>query len=246
MSMTAWQTWQDSPWGRLRYAVAGTNLARHLGGAFLRVLDLGGGDGLDSVGLAAAGHDVTIVDRDTDMLAAARERAGAAGAPVTLVQADVAALPHLSPFDVVLCHNVIPYVSDVQATLRVAVDLLRAGGLLSVMSLNRHSAPLVAAIREVDPVAALAALDTAQSHTATFDTAITLHTAEDIGATLTELGCAVDGHYGIRSFCDYITDDERKHDPTFFADLERLELAVTDREPYKHVARMFQLIARRA
>ncbi|MEJ3651724.1 methyltransferase domain-containing protein [Actinomycetes bacterium KLBMP 9759] len=215
-------------------------------GTFLRVLDLGGGDGLDSLGLAVAGHDVTIVDRDADMLVAARERAEAAGAPVTHVQADVAALPHLSPFDVVLCHNVIPYVSDVPGTLRVAVDLLRAGGLLSVMSLNRHATPLVAAIREVDPVAALAALDSAQSHTATFDTTITLHAAEEVGATLTELGCTVDGHYGIRSFCDYITDDERKRDPAFFAHLERLELAVTDREPFKHVARMFQLIARRA
>ncbi|MCX4515427.1 hypothetical protein OHA27_34945 [Streptomyces sp. NBC_01619] len=50
-------------------------------------------------------------------------------------------------------------------------------------------------------------------------------------------------HYGIRSFCDYITDDARKHGSSFYADLERLELAVTARPPYMHTARLFQLTA---
>jgi S-adenosylmethionine-dependent methyltransferase len=109
------------------------------------------------------------------------------------------------------------------------------------MAVNKHSAPLVAGIRETDPVAALAALGTDQARTVTFDTTMTLHTAEDVGDRLTALGCPVTGHYGVRAFCDYIADDQSKADPAFFADLERLELAVTARPPYPHIARMFQL-----
>ncbi|MFI8521662.1 hypothetical protein ACIGEZ_28180 [Streptomyces sp. NPDC085481] len=64
-AVAAWQDWQEAPWGRLRYAVAEANLARHLDGLGarpLRVLDLGGGDGGDALRLAVRGHHVTIVD----------------------------------------------------------------------------------------------------------------------------------------------------------------------------------------
>lgn len=80
-AMTAWQEWQDAPWGRLRYAIAEANLARHLGGdgGSLRILDLAGGDGGDAVRLAARRHHITIVDYAPAMFAAAAERASAAG-----------------------------------------------------------------------------------------------------------------------------------------------------------------------
>ena len=238
--MTAWRQWRESPWGRLRYTLAEANLTRHLGPEPLRVLDLAGGDGGDAVPLALRGHDVTIVDRSAEMLAGAKEHAEAVGVSVALVEAD-AADHGLDGFDVVLCHNLIQYADDVTACLAAALKPLRSGGLLSVMAVNKHSAPLVAAIRETDPVAALAALETDQARSVTFDTTVTLHTAEDVGDRLAALGCPVTGHYGIRAFCDYIADDQSKADPAFFADLERLELAVTARPPYPHFARLFQV-----
>lgn len=51
--------------------------------------------------------------------------------------------------------------------------------------------------------------------------------------------------FGIRCVTDYIADDARKHDPDFYADLEQLELALCDREPFLRTARMWQLIGRR-
>ncbi|MEV5282379.1 methyltransferase domain-containing protein [Streptomyces sp. NPDC052811] len=250
-AMAAWQQWQEAPWGRLRYTVAEANLARHLdaldGGA-LRVLDLAGGDGGDAVRLAARGHHVTIVDYAADMLAAARERATAGGLTelITCVQADVSTLPADladAEFDVVLCHNLLQYVDDVPTTLAAALAPLKRGGLFSVMALNRHSAALNAAVREMDPAAALAALGTDQYQARTFDAALTLHTAEEVIPVLQSLGCQDVRHYGIRGFCDYITDDARKYDPAYYAELERLELATTDRAPYMHTARAFQLTA---
>ncbi|MFI2242545.1 class I SAM-dependent methyltransferase [Streptomyces chrestomyceticus] len=250
-AMSAWREWQDAPWGRLRYTLAEANLVRHLDAlpeAPLRVLDLAGGDGGDAVRLAARGHHVTIVDYAPAMLAAAAERAGAGGLTerITCVRADVHALPAglaTGEFDVVLCHSLLQYVDDARPTLSAALAPLRSGGLFSVMALNRHAAPLNVAVREMDLAAALAALGTDQGRTRLFDSALTLHTAEEITSQLDGLGCRDVRHYGIRSVCDHITDDARKHDPAFYDGLERLELAMTARHPYMHTARAFQLTA---
>lgn len=254
-AMSAWKQWQEAPWGRLRYALAEANLVRHLdeddpAGGPLRVLDLAGGDGGDAVRLAARGHHVTIVDYAPAMLDAAAERAEAVGLTelITCVRADVHALPADlagAEFDVVLCHNLLQYVDDVRRTLVTALEPLRPGGLVSVMAINRHSAVLKTAIQEMDLPAALAALDTDTSHTQTFDSTLTLHTAEEVTSHLGHLGCRGISHYGIRSVGDYITDDARKSEPAFYADLERLELALSARHPYMHTARLFQLTARK-
>ncbi|MDT0467377.1 class I SAM-dependent methyltransferase [Streptomyces gibsoniae] len=251
--VSAWKEWQDAPWGRLRYAFGEANLRRHFGDLAdgpLRVFDLAGGDGGDAVRLAARGHHVTIVDYAPAMLAAATERADAGGLAelITCVQADVHALPAdlaAGEFDVVLCRNLLQYVEDVRQTLDLALGPLRPGGLYSVMAINKHAAPLTVAVRQMDLAAAVAALDSDQAQTQIFDSALALHTAEEITLVLEELGCREVRHYGIRNVCDYIADDARKHDPAFYDDLERVELAMTARHPYMHTARAFQLIARK-
>ncbi|WP_030019688.1 class I SAM-dependent methyltransferase [Streptomyces monomycini] len=252
-AMSAWREWQEAPWGRLRYTIAEANLVRHFDGpadAPLRVLDLAGGDGGDALRLAARGHHVTIVDYAPAMLTAAAERAGAAGLTdlIACVEADVNALPAEitdGEFDVVLCHSLLQYVDDVRHTLAASLAPLRPGGLFSAMAINRHSVPLTIAVREMDLAAAVAALDTDQARTQMFDSALTLRTAEEIARHLSDLGCQDPHHYGIRSVCDYIIDDARKRDPAFYEDLERLELALTDRHPYMHTARLFQLVGRK-
>src|SRR5512139_4074051 len=84
--LAQWQAWCASPWGRIRFAVVAETLRRQVvvlqeaaGGRPLRVLDVGGGDGRDSRPLAAAGHEVTIVDTSAGMLAVARAEAETAG-----------------------------------------------------------------------------------------------------------------------------------------------------------------------
>lgn len=160
-ALAAWHRWQGSPWGRLRYRVAEANLDRRLaetglGDGSLRVLDLGGGDGVEAVRLASRGHHVTVVDHAPAMLAAARRRARQAEVldRLTTVQAEVTEVPREvvgTGFDVVLCHNLVQYLPDPTPALTTATAAARPGGLLSVIALNRHSAVLVAAVRENDP-----------------------------------------------------------------------------------------------
>lgn len=252
-AISAWRQWQDAPWGRLRYAIAAANLARHLdealpGGIPGRVLDVAGGNGVEAIRFATAGHRVILVDYSAQMLAAAAELARKAGVSdrVTIIESDVAKLADRldgARQDVVLCHNLLPYVTDVAGTLQICLDALRPGGLLSIICGNAYSEPLRVAVREQDPSGALEALDSPVRMTKTFGAPMMPRTADEISAHLTNLGARIAGHYGIRSVCDYMADDERKYDASFYAELERLEIALSDRMPYKLTARLFHLIA---
>jgi SAM-dependent methyltransferase len=80
--------WHDVECGR--YAAdlpLWAELAREADGP---VLDVGAGTGRVALRLAAAGHDVTAVDRDAELLDVLRERAAAAGLRVRTVVADAA------------------------------------------------------------------------------------------------------------------------------------------------------------
>lgn len=248
--LDAFQQWQASPWGRLRYRVTEANLLRHLDSSPQRVLDVAGGNGLEAVRLAERGHEVTVLDPAGAMLSNAQARAEAVDVADRLhvVQAGAEDAPELfraDSFDVVLCHNLLQFVEDRQAVLRAIMAPLRQNGLLSVLAPNADSDPLRTAIRKLDPHKALRELDSEVSYVDLFDIELPACTAAETMGHLTELGFGLIMRYGVRCVCDYIVDDERKHDPVFFAELERLELAMADRMPYLLTARFFQLVARR-
>ena len=252
-----WASWQASPWGRLRYAVAQETTTRALAGlpGPLRVLDVGGGDGADSLPLAAQGHEVTVLDFAPELLAQARRAAETHGVAdrVRVVQADlddlerdtgVGAVP-LGAFDVVLCHNVLHYRADVPATVRFLAALARRGGIVSVMAPNPAMDVLSVAIRRTDPVRAHAVLDSPTVHSETFDHPMRRLGAAEVERSLGEAGCTVEHRFGIRCLMDLIADDGIKSDAGFYAHLLDLELALCEREPYWRTGRFWQLTARR-
>ena len=248
--LSAFKKYQDAPWGRLCHSVELANVQRHLSGHSLCVLDAGGGNGLEAIHLASQGHTVALLDFSSEMLAEARRSAEASrvAGRMAFYQADLAAIPTLFPearFDLVLCHNVFQYVGDLGAAAGAVCHPLRPGGLISVVSLNRYSEPYRQALMQLDLDAAYASLDAETIIIPTFDLAARLYVAEDLYQPLEQAGCSVIGRYGVRCVNDYIFDNDLKSDPAFFARLERLELALTDRYPYYLLARFFQLIARK-
>ncbi|WP_040338704.1 class I SAM-dependent methyltransferase [Candidatus Blastococcus massiliensis] len=247
-----WASWQSSPWGRLRYDVVRETTARAVADlpAPLRVLDVGGGDGTDSLPLAAQGHEVTVLDFAPELLARARETAAARGTAVRVVHADLDDLVpgegpgELGSFDVVLCHNVLHYRADVPATVRLLAGLARPGGVLSVMAPNPAMDVLAAAVRRLDPGRARAVLDSPTVHGETFDHEMRRLEAAEVEQALAGAGCTVERRFGIRCLMDLIADDERKAEPEFYEQLLELELLLCEREPYWRTARFWQLTAR--
>ena len=245
-----WKDWPTTPWNRLLYSTSHRNLQRYLGEPSLKILDVGGGNGEDTIFLVQLGHTVTLQDFSAEMLGDARQRAAEAGVleQVTFYQADVAELPNLfsaGEFDAILCHNMIKFVEDGYALLDDLYALLKPGGLLSITAVNPHSEAYRQAIFMNDLPGALATIGQEQHLHPWFGKSEQRHAPELLITYLEALGCTLLGHFGLRNIVDYLTDNESKFNPEYFAELEKLEYALTDQYPYYLLARMFQIIVQK-
>ena len=249
-----WARWQRSPWGSLRYRLVAQLLARHRPAATpLTVLDLGGGDGADSVPLAAAGDDVVVADQSPALLQRAQSRATEAGTTIRTARLALdrpdgrdevyEQLPQGA--DLVVSHNVVQYLPDVETAVTDVVSHVRHGGLVSLMATNPVNQVLTTSVRGPDPDAALALLDAPTFHTVTFEHDVRRITWAEGERALRAAGCEVVARYGVLCVNHLITDDERKHDSQFATSLERLELMLADRDPYRDIAAMWMIVARR-
>jgi S-adenosylmethionine-dependent methyltransferase len=239
-----------SPLDRLRHTVTEANLSRHLGPEPARVLDVAGGNGMAAVRLAAQGHEVTVLDPAGAMLRAAIHAAEVHGVADRLhvVQAAAHDAPEVftdHDFDLVLCHNLLHYAEspdERRAVLSAITAPLRRGGLLSVLGPNEDFGPAQAVLRDRSPALALRELEGGADEWATPGT------VGEVVATLAELGMEEIVRYGVRCVSDLVADlDDTADaaDPGFMADLERLELALSNRMPHLLTARYYHLVARR-
>ncbi|MEV7983532.1 methyltransferase domain-containing protein [Streptomyces sp. NPDC086519] len=225
-------------------------------GQRLRVLDVGMGQGTQALRLARAGHQVTGVEREPAMIAAARE--ALAGEPqgirerVRIVQGDgrdtgVHFLP--GSFDVVLCHGVLMYVEEPDALLAGLARMLAPGGLLSLLVRNADALAMRPGLSG-DWAGALEAFDTVSylphsrlRSSGGTPTRLGLHVRADRLATLTGalagIGAPLQSWYGVRVFTDTAADDAEPP-----AGLETL-LAAEERagrtDPYRAVAALLHL-----
>ncbi|MBV9445807.1 MAG: methyltransferase domain-containing protein [Streptosporangiaceae bacterium] len=251
--ISEWTQWRTAPWNHLRYRLVGRILAeaaRRLGGR-CRVLDAGGGDGGDSIPLALRGHDVTILDHSAALLERAADAAASAGlgSRVRTVCSDLSYLPEAAAsnlshgYDLVLCHNVLNHCGDVPGTVVRLVGALRPGGVLSLMAPNPAMDVLSMAVRQTCPARARAMLDEPTVRSETFGCDMRRLDPDSVEVVLGLAGCVVTDRFGIRCVTDLIADNNLKSDLSFAADLEELELALYDREPFLRTARFWLLLA---
>ncbi|MFI2639750.1 class I SAM-dependent methyltransferase [Streptomyces sp. NPDC018610] len=213
-------------------------------GQRLRVLDVGMGQGTQALRLARAGHQVTGLERDEKMIAAART--ALAGEPegirarMRIVEGDgqdtgVHFLP--GSFDVVLCHGVLMYVEEPDALLAGLARMLAPGGLLSLLVRNGDALALRPGLSG-DWAGALSAFGTT-AYRNRLGLDVRADRLADLTATLAGIGAPLHTWYGVRVFTDTAADGQEPP-----ADLDTL-LAAEERagrtDPYRTVAALLHL-----
>jgi S-adenosylmethionine-dependent methyltransferase len=241
-NLAQWRAYTDSPWARIRYATVADVLRRQCEvlGDRLRVLDVGGGDGMDALPLAKAGHEVTIVDPSQAWLEEAERRADDEGARVRTILAGLDDLPE-GEWNLVLCHFVLRYRPAEAADLAALAARVRAGGRLSVIDVNPAGHVLRTLLND-GPSAAATELHADRMAVQTFNTLVRKVDPDRIQTAAAAVGLTAVGRYGHRIANDLLTDNSAKHDAAFFDELLRLELELCDREPFNRIGFAWQLI----
>lgn len=243
--LAAWREYTESPWARIRYGVVSHVLQRHaseLGSTQLRVLDVGGGDGMDAIPLAKAGHAVTILDPSPSWLLEAERRASSEGTEVTTVEGGLDGLDELdSDWDLVLCHFVLRYRPESGDDVARLARRLRPGGRLSVMDVNPDGRVLRELLNS-GPAAASAELRAARAKVETFATDARKVSAGEVRDDAEKAQLRTVGLYGNRIANDLLVDNTAKYDDAFFAELLSLELELCDREPFNRVGFAWQYV----
>lgn len=245
-----WKAYQEKPWGRLFYSQSMKYLQPYIPNHPLKILDLGGGNGKGSIHYAREGHELVIFDIAENLLAEAEQEATDLGVveKVDLIKSDINNLQSIYPnpeFDVVLCHNVLQYIKDIQDAIDGIVNCLKGNGVISLISMNRYSEVYRHILHELDPHVAREKIESNVYTSETFKEPSTLYSAEELFSKFQDYNLKIEDHFGIRCVNDYISDDNIKEDPQFFAALEQLEFDLGNRYPYNLLARFFHLIIRK-
>lgn len=244
-----WQEENTMPWGQLRYHSTWRNIAKHVKDHPLRILDIGGGDGMDAIHYAGLGHSVTLSDCSSTMLSEAKKSAEEQGVAERLrfIQTGPEAVPdlfHEQPFDLILCHMMIEFVPDAQSLLGNACRLLSTNGLFSVLDTNRYSDVYMQAFQKKSLSGARNAIGAKEYFHPWVNRLTPRFSADEIIDLCGQVNCSLVGHYGVLSVCAYLPNAP-KFDPQYYSQLEELQDILTDKYPYYLLARFFQVIVQK-
>jgi len=249
-------TGHESNWqarlGKLRDVVRQELVARQLSAELppppVRVIDLGCGQGTQALRLARHGYEVTGVDASAELLARLERDLAAEPAEVRArVRVQHGLIEHYperavaSRFPAVLCHGVLMYAADPDPVLRVVAGLTAPGGMASLLVRNGDALAMRPGLLGDWAVCA----DAFGSVTYANRIGVTARADRlaELTARLADFGLDVATWYGVRVFTDTAPGDAEPP-----PDLETL-LACEERagrtEPYRRVAALLHLIARR-
>lgn len=246
----------------VRQEMISRQLARHLHRRPARVLDVGAGQGTQSIRLAAAGHEVLAVEPDPQLRAAfaaalANEpadvrarvslRAGALGG--------LASVTHGDRFDVVLLLGVMMYLPSSEPVIAELAAHVATGGMLALAVRTTSSALWRPAARQ-DWLGTLAAFEeydaaNAQRRDMRYRNEIGAAARADrfdaLVAAAAAHGLALEDWYGIRIAVDpEELDPPPPSDPATLAALLAVEERLGSTDPYRQLGQLAHLILRQA
>ena len=142
--------------------------------------------------------------------------------------------------DVVLCHGVLEVVDDPAAALATIAEVLRPGGVLSLLVAQRHAA-VVARAMAGHFQQARALLDS----TASTGRSGRRFTHDELTELLSGAGFELASVHGVRVFADLVPGSLLDLEPGATQALLELEQAVAERPEYLPLAAQLHVIARR-
>ena len=215
-----------------------------------RVLDVGCGQGTQSLLLARRGHAVTAIDSSPELLddfrgALSREPREVVQR-IRLLHGDAETITDLFPlasFDVVLCHGVLMYFSDPAALLDGLAHMVAPGGIVSLLCRNGDALAMRPGLLG-DWEAVRGAFDGD-----TYLNRIGVHARADrlanLTAELAQRQLTVSQWYGVRVFTDTVSSDAGLPEDSILNAIIDCEDRAGRTDPYRHVAALLHLIATR-
>src|SRR5690606_20526957 len=153
---------------------------------------------------------------------------------------------HMAPFDLVICHSVLEWVTDQPGLINALAQLLRPGGVLSLTFYNRHGLVMKNLLRgRRPPILDGSFTPSAGSLTPTrpLDPQDVLRWLGCCPPMAQEAGWQILHRSGIRVFHDLLlTPEGRAMDPE---QLVALELELSLQEPYLSLGRYQHILARK-
>jgi SAM-dependent methyltransferase len=232
----------------VRQEMVARQLERELPAPPVRVIDLGCGQGTQTLRLARRGFDVTGVDASAGLLARlerdlAAEPAGVRGrvrAEQALIE-DYAERSGAARFPVVLCHGVLMYLADPEPVLRAIAALTAPAGLVSLLVRNGDALAMrPGLLGDWEACRTAFGSDRYENRLGVSARADRL---ADLTGRLAGHGLRVTAWYGVRVFTDTASADAEP--PPDLATLLDCEERASRTDPYRQVAALLHVIARK-
>lgn len=228
----------EQPWGKMFYDMIFRQLS-FPNDRKLNILDFGAGFCV-TAGYYAEGHNVTAYEPNPEMY----EKRIDGDYKLITTQNDLKTLEEHS-FDVVICHNVLEYVSNPIEILNEIIKYLKPNGILSIVKHNLKGRILAQAVFSDDPAGALSLLNSQSDNgtnlfgkRGTYDNDMILSFAENNGFECENI-------FGIRAFFALSTNLDVKYTDEWYKNMLKLEKQTCDVDEYRNISFFHHLIFRK-
>ena len=230
----------QTPWGALFYKLLWYQLNPyvHKGST---ILDFGSGFGKTADHLAQVA-DVTAYEPDQEML-----KIRYLSANYQQLSGDFTTFTNQvknKKFNLILIHNVLEYVPDVEKTVSALIPFLERNGILSIVKHNQLGHVFSRAVLNNDPKNALLKYQGAVAKSKNFGS-INVYSNQQLIAILKKNGLSIESIKGIRTVFGLSNNNQIKEEASWQDNMFKLELKIADDPIAKQVAFFNHVIAKK-